>query len=169
MESGVYILTQGYEYHNKISWQDAMQMLYRKSQPVEVILYSDHEVKPGMYAPKVMKLRKDVRKFYGKKVNWSPENLFKRDDYTCQYCGTKLSRYECTIDHIMPQSRSGKTNFENCVTCCSVCNNLKDNRTPNEAHMFLKRLPYTPTIAEFFFRNVERDGIFQTLKELGIY
>jgi len=164
-----YVLTNSFEYHDTIKWKTAMQMLHRESQPVEVILYSDYEIKPGVYAPKVLKLHRDVRKYYGKKVHWSPENLFSRDDYTCKYCGIKMGRNECTIDHVIPQCRGGKTEFDNCVTACHDCNNKKDNRTPSEAKMYLKKLPYTPTIMEFFRKKVKRDGIVEVLKELGIY
>ena len=71
-----------------------------------------------------------------------------------------------TIDHILPRSKGGKSEFENTVCCCFACNNKKDNRTPSEAKMFLKFRPYTPTIMEFLIRSIKNSGMEETLNEL---
>lgn len=70
-----------------------------------------------------------------------------RDGGQCQYCGrTKLKRGEFfTRDHILPTSRGGKDEWDNVVLSCSKCNNLKDNRTPEEAGMKLLSQPYAPS------------------------
>ena len=59
------------------------------------------------------------------------------------YCGQKKN---LTIDHIIPKSRGGQNTWENLVTCCSPCNRLKSNRTPEEAKMVLRVKPYEPNI-----------------------
>jgi 5-methylcytosine-specific restriction endonuclease McrA len=74
-----------------------------------------------------------------------------------------------TIDHVIPQSRGGKNSFENCVTSCFDCNNKKGNRTPNEANMYMKRRPYSPTISEFLRLKVKQMGLDKFLKELGVF
>jgi len=51
------------------------------------------------------------------------ELVFKRDRYTCNYCG----KYGDTIDHVVPKSKGGMTSSENCVCACRCCNQLKDN------------------------------------------
>jgi hypothetical protein len=36
----------------------------------------------------------------------------------------------------------------NCITACRTCNGHKGNRLPEEAHMSLMYLPYTPSLHE---------------------
>ncbi len=55
--------------------------------------------------------------------------VFKRDDFRCQYCG--ISAKDGAIlhaDHIMPQSRGGPTTLQNLVTACIDCNLGKSDR-----------------------------------------
>lgn len=49
--------------------------------------------------------------------------IFKRDNYTCQYCGIRGGKLEC--DHIIPVSRDGKNNYKNLNTSCFKCNRSK--------------------------------------------
>ncbi len=79
------------------------------------------------------------------KVHFSRRMLYKRDDYTCQYCGCKPKTSELTLDHVQPKSRGGKTTFDNCVVACVECNSHKADRTPEEANMKLLRKPKRPT------------------------
>ena len=89
-----------------------------------------------------------------------------RDGFRCVYCGTSS---RLTIDHVIPASKGGKNNFDNCVTACQPCNNKKGNRTPNEANMFMKKRPYAPTISEFIRLKMKQLGVEDFLKELGVY
>jgi len=41
------------------------------------------------------------------------------------------------------------TVWENCVTACRVCNQHKDDRTPDEAGMKLLAVPYIPNLAQY--------------------
>ena len=76
-------------------------------------------------------------------VRVSRKRIFKRDKYTCQYCGSKKT---LTIDHVIPRSRGGGNTWTNLVTCCSRCNVYKGNKTPKEAGMTLMSRPYEPTV-----------------------
>ena len=82
------------------------------------------------------------------KVTLTNHNLFQRDQSTCGYCGRIFLEAKLSRDHIMPRSRGGKDTWVNCVTSCKVCNNLKDDRTPEEAEMPLLFVPYEPNHAE---------------------
>ncbi|AMV18812.1 HNH endonuclease [Planctomyces sp. SH-PL14] len=77
-------------------------------------------------------------------VTFSRRNLFKRDRYTCQYCGLQPGSEELTIDHVVPRSRGGLGTWENCVLACIDCNAKKADRTPVEAHMPLRKRPVRP-------------------------
>jgi 5-methylcytosine-specific restriction endonuclease McrA len=48
--------------------------------------------------------------------------------YTCQYCGESFSGSNLTIDHVVPRSMGGKTEWENCVTACWPCNHSKGSQ-----------------------------------------
>ncbi|MFA5023351.1 MAG: HNH endonuclease [Patescibacteria group bacterium] len=77
------------------------------------------------------------------RIAFSRKNLLLRDDCRCQYCGIKISKNIATIDHVIPRSRNGTTDFSNCVICCKKCNGIKANRTPEEAGMRLIKKPAT--------------------------
>ncbi len=71
-------------------------------------------------------------------------NLFKRDRYTCQYCGLQPGAAELTIDHLLPRSRGGTSDWDNCVVACIVCNSRKGSRTVQEAGLKLRKDPERP-------------------------
>jgi 5-methylcytosine-specific restriction endonuclease McrA len=83
-------------------------------------------------------------------------NILLRDDETCQYCG-KRSR-DLTLDHILPRSRGGTSNWENLVACCKSCNGKKGNKLLKEANMHLLRQPkpLTHEYAGFFLLRYPR-------------
>lgn len=81
-------------------------------------------------------------------IRFSRHNIFSRDDHTCQYCGRKAARAELNLDHVLPRSQGGKTNWENVVASCIPCNSKKGGRTPAQAGLRLVRAPRKPTWAE---------------------
>ena len=82
--------------------------------------------------------------------------LFRRDDHTCLYCGSKFTRADLTRDHVLPTSRGGTDRWENVVAACRRCNWQKDNRTPEEARMPLLAVPFRPNPSEWHFLAKER-------------
>lgn len=78
-------------------------------------------------------------------VVFSRKNIFKRDRYTCQYCGDQPGPEELTIDHVMPRSRGGTSTWENCLLACVECNKRKADKTPEEAKMPPRKLPKKPS------------------------
>ncbi|MBI2878065.1 MAG: HNH endonuclease [Candidatus Tectomicrobia bacterium] len=75
-------------------------------------------------------------------VRFSKKNVFKRDKYTCQYCGS--TEGEMTIDHVIPKSRGGTTCWENVVVACQKCNLKKSDQTLKECGLTLLRKPKEP-------------------------
>jgi len=65
-----------------------------------------------------------------------------RDAYTCQYCGHKANGL--TVDHVIPRSRGGSSEWENIVASCAPCNRKKGNRLPLEASMHPTSRPRPP-------------------------
>ena len=78
-------------------------------------------------------------------VTFSRRNIYKRDRFTCQYCGKQPGSEELTLDHVIPRSRGGTSTWENCVLACVDCNARKADRTPAEARMPLHKEPSRPT------------------------
>lgn len=54
--------------------------------------------------------------------------VFKRDSFTCQYCGEKAPDVVLEIDHITPVSGGGGNDILNLVTACKACNAGKSDR-----------------------------------------
>ena len=77
-------------------------------------------------------------------LRFNRRNLFARDGNCCQYCGQALPSNQLSMDHVVPRSRGGQTNWENIVCSCLKCNTRKGGRTPNEARMQLIRPPVRP-------------------------
>ena len=77
-------------------------------------------------------------------LRFNRRNLFARDNNRCQYCGRNLPQSQLSMDHVIPRSRGGETNWENIVCCCVNCNTRKGGRTPQEARMQLIAKPKRP-------------------------
>ena len=70
--------------------------------------------------------------------------LWERDGGRCQYSGRKLTPAEANIDHILPRSRGGRDEWENCVLADRAINARKGARTPAEAGLRLLCQPRKP-------------------------
>jgi hypothetical protein len=63
-----------------------------------------------------------VRKQISKSARF---NVFKRDGFTCQYCGAHPPAVVLEVDHIIPVSRGGENDEDNLTTACFNCNRGK--------------------------------------------
>jgi len=123
------------------SWQDVIKAVFLDR--VDVVSNYDQEVRsPGfsMKLPSVVSLKAFVPQ--DRPPAFTRFNLFLRDGFTCQYCGTCG---DLTFDHVVPRSRGGRTTWENIVTACARCNLTKGGRTPAEAAMQPFRRPVRPS------------------------
>jgi 5-methylcytosine-specific restriction endonuclease McrA len=128
------VVTENYQVHDFNSWCDlsryaADNVVHTPNYPImipEVILLCHYGKFPRYY------------------VKFNRRNIYQRDHFTCQYCGQKLPREALTIDHIIPRSRGGKTNWTNVVLACSPCNAKKGNRLIKECRMNLLSEPREP-------------------------
>jgi len=77
-------------------------------------------------------------------IRFTRKNIFFRDKNRCQYCGGRFSTNDLNLDHVIPLSRGGKSNWDNVVCCCVRCNSRKGGLLPNEARMQLIKLPVRP-------------------------
>ena len=168
MSATCILLNGDYSYLCQIDWKRALCLMF--SEKAKVLKYSDRLIQgvdKVFRAPAVMVLIKVVRSVYRNRVPFSKTNILVRDRYTCAYCGSRPRRL--TIDHIVPVSRGGKSNFDNCVACCAPCNSRKGSQTPREAGMHLRRRPYRPTISEFIRLRLMQSGTYRLLEDLGLF
>lgn len=79
-----------------------------------------------------------------RKLVFSRANVYKRDRYTCQYCGKRPDIKELTIEHIVPRSKGGPSSWTNCVLACFECNSKKANKSLVESGLKLRCRPTKP-------------------------
>lgn len=141
----VLLLNKQCEPLNVMSWRRAFVLLIKgKAEYIEALNNIEDHIKIGeYYIPKTIKLTYEMA-IPKLELPFSRENIFIRDNYTCQYCGEELPYHELTLDHVYPKSRGGNTSWENIVTCCKSCNQKKADRTPEEANMILINPPFVP-------------------------
>lgn len=91
---------------------------------------------------------------------FSRAKLFRRDRFTCAYCGQRYADRNLQCEHIVPESRGGRWTWMNLVSACAACNGRKADRTPEQAGMPLLYMPYVPSRFEDFLlegRNIRAD------------
>jgi 5-methylcytosine-specific restriction endonuclease McrA len=99
-------------------WQEVIKAVFLER--VDVVSTYDHVVhSPSfeMKLPSVVSLKQYVPQ--ERPPAFTRFNLFLRDGFSCQYCG---SPDDLTFDHVIPRSRGGRTTWENIVTACAPCN-----------------------------------------------
>ena len=122
-----------------------------KAEPVlnddRKVLHSVATVYPW---PSIIRISKFIRVPY-KKVVLTRKNILRRDGFKCAYCGR--SDIPLTVDHVIPRARGGDDTWENLVTACTICNNKKGDRTPEEARLNMIYQPFKPSHI-MFIKNV---------------
>lgn len=150
------ILNSDYTPLGIINWKRAMiwSIKHKNSdRGIEIIDFYKNDFILGTNNKKypIPSIAKTINYFRTKEdnVKFSRKNLFIRDNYSCQYCGSKPGVLNLTYDHVIPKSKwksinGSPTCWTNIVTACQPCNRRKGNRTPKEANFKLKNLPIIP-------------------------
>ncbi len=131
-------------------WQEAIKAVFLDR--VNILAEYEQEVhsqQMAMRIPSVVVLKDYVKP--QKRVAFTRFNLFLRDEFCCQYCGSKG---DLTFDHVVPRARGGITSWTNVVAACSPCNLRKGAKSLREAGMGLRRPPHQPMAEDL--RNVGR-------------
>jgi hypothetical protein len=76
------------------------------------------------------------RKTLSKKLRFE---VFKRDKFTCQYCGRAAPDVVLEVDHIQPVAKDGDNDILNLVTSCRECNAGKGARELSDDTAIAKR------------------------------
>jgi len=64
--------------------------------------------------------------------------VFKRDSFTCQYCGEKAPNAVLRVDHIKPVAKGGTSGILNLITACHSCNAGKSDRELSDSSVVTK-------------------------------
>lgn len=135
--AAVIIDPETYEEYTISSWAEASKA---KAAFAEAVIRTP---RLQLVVPEVIRLTR-YDKMGERTVVFSRRNIFKRDRYTCQYCGGQPGPKELTIDHLVPKSRGGKSEWTNCVLACLTCNMKKANLSVRDAKMTLRKVPKKP-------------------------
>ncbi len=122
-------------------WQDSIKSVFLDR--VVIVSFYDRVIRSpslSMKLPSVIALKSYIKP--RSNPNFTRFNVFLRDKFRCQYCGSKK---ELTFDHLLPRSKGGKTNWDNVVTSCSCCNIKKGGRLFVNSGMALNQMPYQQT------------------------
>lgn len=143
----VLILNQNYEPLSVTEVKKAFVISYLgKAQVIETYKGTSlNTVDQSFPVPSVVRLKSYVR-ISRRTLSPTRRNILKRDNFKCQYCGTKIG--PMTVDHVIPKTLGGKDTWENLVCACVKCNTRKGDISLREAEVELFRSPKKP---RFFY------------------
>ncbi len=154
--SPILVLNSNYLPINITNSKKAFKLVYKGK--AEVILDGEgvlRTMSTTYRKPSIIRLIYNVNVPF-RKIILSKDNIFKRDNYTCAYCGRFR---DLTVDHIHPKSKGGKDSWENLISACKKCNSSKGDRTPEQAEMTLLFKPFKPSPLTFMCEsNKFREG-----------
>jgi len=144
MNGKVLVLNQNYEPMSICNTKKAVLLLFLGKaelvEPLDGKVF--RSVSRSFPYPSIVRLSWYVRVPYSQAI-LSRKNIFRRDNYKCQYCGS--SAKPLTLDHLVPRAKGGGESWENLVAACVDCNNKKGDRSPAEAGMKLLTKPKKPS------------------------
>lgn len=139
------VLNASYQPIKVISWQKAIVLWFQEK--VDVLEFQTVEVSSPsrrFKLPSVLRLKSYSKHLFNRHVKFNRQNVFVRDQFTCQYCRKKMSEKKLTVDHVVPLSKGGTHEWSNVVAACGTCNNRKGNKTLEQANLRLQKEPETP-------------------------
>jgi 5-methylcytosine-specific restriction endonuclease McrA len=106
-----------------------------------------HTISQRLPRPSVIRLEHMIHR-PRPRVKLTRREVFRRDNYTCQYCGRHDT--PLTVDHILPKHLGGKHIWTNVAAACPSCNHRKGGRRLEEAHMHLLHIPKEPSASAVY-------------------
>lgn len=133
-----------------IGWEKAISRIY-----CEAIAFPIAEYEKSISSPNISVLLPSViqmiysnhqPKKFTNVLPFNRKNVYMRDRGICMYCKRKVSISNFTIDHVVPQSMGGQTEWDNVVVCCIKCNSKKGCKPLKLSGLKLIRDPYIPKL-----------------------
>lgn len=142
MEAPVLVLNANYEPINVCDTRRAVGLIMADKATLILDGRGDIRTVNSLFPrPSVIRLQKMVNR-PRPQIKMTRREIFRRDSYTCQYCGRHLP--DLTIDHVLPRHLGGKHIWCNVVAACPACNHRKGGRTLEETGMKLIHQPSEP-------------------------
>lgn len=98
--------------------------------------------------------------------------VFKRDGFTCQYCGAQPPDAVLVCDHIDPVALNGQTTIDNLITACEPCNQGKSDKSlgavqkrPDADLLYLEMQQEVAELRRFQQAERERDELLNAIAE----
>jgi 5-methylcytosine-specific restriction endonuclease McrA len=162
MQAPVLVLNANFEPVNVCDMRRAVGLLL--AEKASLVVNGRGEIKTVSQSfprPSVIRLQKMVNR-PRPRLKLTRREVFRRDNYTCQYCGKKTT--DLTIDHVIPRHLGGGHVWKNVVAACSPCNHRKGGRMPDEANMRLLHQPVEPpSSADYIFgRHLTENAEWET-------
>lgn len=107
-----------------LDWQDAIRLVFQDK--LLVVAEYDQVVRSPsreMRLPSVVACRQWIA--IPSNIAFTRHNVFLRDRFQCQYCGSEFEPRDLTFDHVLPRAAGGVTEWENIVAACEDCNTRK--------------------------------------------
>jgi 5-methylcytosine-specific restriction endonuclease McrA len=128
-----------------ITWEEAFLLTWlKKAWTVE---YSDkwvHSAQEAFQIPSVIVLFRYIeQKFFT--LSCTRKNILIRDENRCQYCAKRFRESDLTIDHVIPKSKGGRSQWTNVVAACKPCNQQKRDHLVENSSLSLLRRPRRPS------------------------
>lgn len=156
MNDPVLVLNANYEPLNVCTTKRAMGLIFSgKAEMIENGRGYVKTVRRDYPRPSVIRIGYMIKR-PRPRVRLSKREVFRRDGYTCQYCGTRSGRL--TLDHVVPRHLGGRYEWENLVTACASCNLRKGGRPLEQVAMHLQRLPREPHPSPLYLFGNHLDG-----------
>ena len=150
LSAPVLVLNANYEPLNVCSTKRAISLIF--SEKAILVMNGRGVIKTvsnAFPAPSIIRLDQMIKR-PRPKIKLTKLEIFRRDDFTCQYCGQKPAKL--TIDHVIPRHLGGLHVWDNVVTACPACNHKKGGKTTRQANMLLLNIPRAPDAsAEYRF------------------
>jgi 5-methylcytosine-specific restriction endonuclease McrA len=162
MQAPVLVLNANFEPVNVCDMRRAVGLLL--AEKASLVVNGRGEIKTvskSFPRPSVIRLQKMISR-PRPHLKLTRREVFRRDNYTCQYCGKRTT--DLTIDHVVPRHQGGRHIWSNVVAACPHCNHRKGGRSPEEANMRLLHLPSEPpTSARYIFgRHLSENAEWET-------
>ena len=158
MQEPVLVLNANFEPINVCSMRRAIGLILTEKAAMVVNGRGHiHTINQLLPRPSVIRLEHMIHRPHPR-VKLTRREVFRRDNYTCQYCGRHDTAL--TVDHIQPKHLGGLHIWTNVVAACPGCNHRKGGRRLEEVHMSLLQLPKEPPASAVYLygRHLDENG-----------
>jgi 5-methylcytosine-specific restriction endonuclease McrA len=158
MQEPVLVLNANFEPINVCSMRRAIGLILAEKAAMVVNGRGHiHTINQLLPRPSVIRLEHMIHRPYPR-VKLTRREVFRRDNYTCQYCGRHDT--PLTVDHILPKRLGGQHIWTNVVAACPACNHRKGGRRLEEVHMSLLHVPKEPPASAMYLygRHLDENG-----------